>query len=105
MTTPTAKAITLSIGFSGHAYGNPFRYVLKAPSEPKSVVRLHQLAPSVPTLTAASAAYGARRMTLCFSEPTAKILSGNGFLTGTPLKSSVLKEQIFMKEIYGKKRR
>jgi hypothetical protein len=34
-------------------------------------------------------------------ELTAKILPGNGFLAGTPLRSSVFKEQALMKEAYG----
>ena len=86
VTTPTAKAIGFSIGFSGHACGNPLRYVPKAPSEP---VGPETLTLSVSSICAASfrsitvVAAGCDSL-LAPLESAAKILPGDRLLTGTP---------------------
>jgi hypothetical protein len=86
VTTPTAKVTGfLLIGFSGHAHGNPSRYVPKAPPEPVGSEFL--------TLGVSSVEYAAsfRSITVaagCNSAASpgsaAKILPGNGLLTRTP---------------------
>jgi hypothetical protein len=72
VTTPIAKAI----GFSGHAFGNPIRYVPKAPSEPKSVLPLE-------AGTLAQKLYSLRHNAVAKLESAAKILPGHRLLTGT----------------------
>ncbi len=61
-----------SIGFSGHACGNPLRYVPKAPPEPENVE-------SITGAGSLSLAPG-----LDPERPTAEILPIDGFLNGTP---------------------
>jgi hypothetical protein len=88
VTTPTAKVTGfLLIGFSGHAHGNPSRYVPKAPPEPVGSGFLTHGTHSVPSISAASF----RSITVtagCNSVASpgsaAKILPGDTLLTGTP---------------------
>ena len=69
MTTPTDK----SVGFSGHAHGNPSRYVPKAPPESVSSFEAVSFRPGTVTAGHDSEV-----------ESGAKILPGNPLLAGTP---------------------
>ena len=78
VTTPTAKAIRFSIGFSGHAHDNPSRYVPKAPPEPEFVSSI-----SAASFRSITVAAGCDSL-LAPLESAARILPGDRLLTRTP---------------------
>ena len=80
MTTPTAKAV----GFSGHACGNPLRYVPKAPSEPVGPETLILSVSSICAASYRSVTVAAGCNSVASPESAAKILLGNRLLTRTP---------------------
>ena len=86
MTTPIAKAI----GFSGHAHGNPLRYVPKAPSEPVGSERGERFSPltlcvsSVPAASFHSQTVAAGCDSVASLELAAKVLPSDRLLTRTP---------------------